>query len=508
MASKLFATLRTWRIGLMGPMLMMAALLAASGARAQALPGSTAPQPYTAAELQTLVGPIALYVDDLIGIVLPASAYPLQVVQAARFLDARAQNPSLAPDPAWDDSVVALLNYPEVLRMMDQNLDWTSRLGEAFVYQQMDLLNAIQQFRVLAQSAGNLRSNDYQTVSQDNGAITVVPANPQVIYVPYYEPARVVTYYSSPVVRYYPYGYPVYDYPYPAGYSFNAGFFWGVTTAFVLNWHTHYVNVYPWHYARHPYYGYRYYDRYYVRRDPPRHYDYHYQDDHDNVWRPNERWGRQPYRHDVRQDHYTQPNRQAFGADHHGSSPTGVASQAWTNATRTQQGAGPDDRQAPPATGSGDRRTAYGSNPRTPVATTAPPSSAAYARSIQRTPLKPPRSDGSGTAARATPSPSRSMVTPPPPRVASTPNRPPSPAIRMPPARTQDTPRVAPPANRATVTAPPRASLPHATPPPAASSSRPPKASSSPAPARQPKQQQAARQDSGKNSDGRGKDRP
>ena len=200
MATNLFSTAGNIRISRLWPALLVAALLATTGARAQGVP-ATAP-PFSAAELQTLVGPIALYVDDLVGIVLPASAYPLQVVQAARFLDAREQDPSLRPDDTWDDSVIALLNYPEVLRMMDANLDWTANLGEAFVYQQMDLLEAIQQFRALTRSAGNLQSDNYQTVSDDGGAIAIAPANPQVIYVPYYEPASVVTYYSTPVLRY------------------------------------------------------------------------------------------------------------------------------------------------------------------------------------------------------------------------------------------------------------------------------------------------------------------
>ncbi len=88
-------------------------------------------EPLSLEQLDTLVAPIALYPDALVGIVLPASTYPLQVVQAARFLEARAADDSLKPDPEWDDSVVALLNYPEVLELMDDDLDWTRRLGEA-----------------------------------------------------------------------------------------------------------------------------------------------------------------------------------------------------------------------------------------------------------------------------------------------------------------------------------------------------------------------------------------
>ncbi len=180
--------------------------------------------------LADLVGPIALYPDDLVGIVLPASTYPLQVVQAARFLDERAKNPSLKPNDTWDDSVVALLNYPEVVKLMNDDLDWTWKLGDAVISQRADVLDAIQGFRTRAAAAGNLRSDDRQVVANDGGAIAIKPADPEVIYVPYYEPERVVVYQSAPVYHYYPYAYPVYYYPYPYGYAFNSGFFWGVTT--------------------------------------------------------------------------------------------------------------------------------------------------------------------------------------------------------------------------------------------------------------------------------------
>jgi hypothetical protein len=84
-----------------------------------------------AAELEELVGPIALYPDDLLAIVLPASAYPMQIIDAQRFLEDLEDDPTLEPNPDWDDSVVALLNYPEVLALLNEDLDWTWRLGEA-----------------------------------------------------------------------------------------------------------------------------------------------------------------------------------------------------------------------------------------------------------------------------------------------------------------------------------------------------------------------------------------
>jgi hypothetical protein len=517
MAMNPFTTARTSRIGLAWPALVVATLLAASGARAQSVPAPAAPPQFTPAELQTLVGPIALYVDDLIGIVLPASAYPLQVVQATRFLDARAQDPSLSPDETWDDSVVALLNYPEVLRMMDQNLDWTAHLGEAFVYQQMELLQAIQQFRVLAQSAGNLSSNAYQTVSNNSGAITVAPANPQVIYVPYYEPVRVVNYYSTPVVRYYPYGYPVYDYPYPYGYSFRSGFFWGVTTAFVLNWHTHYVYVYPHHYSRHPYYGRRYHSSYYVRHYQPRRYQH--RDYHDNVWRPNDRWGTHPRRYDDRRDRHTHADRQLAPRDPRGSGLAPSVASSPRSSRRAQWDASHEDRQrSPAATGSGNQTAARNDGNRTPAADTTQRPQATHPRNIQRMPLKPPRTVGTTSPAPVSPAAPRPAVGGKTPRVVGTPGRSAPPAVRTPPTRSVPV-QVAPartPANAAgrqpAVNPRVAAQMPRAAPPAASdgmpqAAPRPPKASASavPPPARQPKNQQAAKQGKGARSAGRGK---
>src|SRR5262245_25481310 len=166
-----------------------AAVLAARPLHAQ--DEETAPRIRSGAELEQLVGPIALYADDLIGIVLPASTYPLQVVQAARFLDARAKDSTLQPNDTWDDSIVALLNYPEVVKKMNDDLDWTYDLGEAVLNQRADVLDAIQKFRGRAYTSGNLRSDDKQVVANANDEITIAPANPQVVYVPYYDPERI-----------------------------------------------------------------------------------------------------------------------------------------------------------------------------------------------------------------------------------------------------------------------------------------------------------------------------
>ena len=143
-------------------------------------------------QLTKLVGPIALYPDDLVAIILPAATNPLQIVQADRFLEKRKADPKLPIDDKWDDPVKSLLNYPEVVKMMSTDLDWTSELGEAVVADQGAVLEAVQTFRRKAQAAGNLKTDDKQVVKTEKEVIMIVPADPQVIYVPQYNPTTVV----------------------------------------------------------------------------------------------------------------------------------------------------------------------------------------------------------------------------------------------------------------------------------------------------------------------------
>ncbi len=220
--------------------------------------------------LEMLVAPVALYPDDLLAVVLPASTYPLQVVLAARFLEDGQENAdgdAAQPSEEWDDAVVALLNYPEVVALMDNNLDWTRRLGEAVIVQEQDVIAAISAFREQAKEAGNLESDGKQEVAvNEAGAIEIKPAVPDEIYVPYYEPEEVVVRQPVRVYHYYPRSYPVYYYPYDQGYSFAHGPFWGVTSAFSIGWHTRNVHVHHYGFLDHPYYSYRYYDPFYYRR--------------------------------------------------------------------------------------------------------------------------------------------------------------------------------------------------------------------------------------------------
>jgi len=195
-------------------------------AQAPAAPGGAAP-PYSDEELAKLVGPIALYPDDLVGIILPASTNPLQLVQADRFLDKRKADPKLPVDEKWDDSVKSLLNYPDVVKMMSGDLDWTSALGEAVVADQGAVIEAVQAFRRKAKAAGNLKSDDKQVVKVEQETVYIEPANPQVIYVPQYNPTTVVVAGPAPVYGYYPTPYPSYYYPYPPGAALATGVIWG-----------------------------------------------------------------------------------------------------------------------------------------------------------------------------------------------------------------------------------------------------------------------------------------
>ncbi|WP_051374244.1 DUF3300 domain-containing protein, partial [Paraburkholderia sprentiae] len=222
-----------------------AALLACCGAfsalsLAQA-PAATAPAnaapnaPVPAATLDQLVGPIALYPDDLIAIILPASTYPVEIVQADRFLDQYKANKSLKLNDAWHDPVKALLNYPDIVKNMSSDLDWTINLGEAVVADQSSVLEAIQRFRRQTQSAGHLKSDDKQVVVVEKEVIKIQPADPQVIYVPQYNPQTVVVASAPVTYAYAPTPYPAYYYPYAPGAALATGLIWGAAITAAWN---------------------------------------------------------------------------------------------------------------------------------------------------------------------------------------------------------------------------------------------------------------------------------
>lgn len=142
------------------------------------------------ADLEKLVGPIALYPDPLLSILLPASAYPLDIVKAARFIK-DTNNISQVDSQPWDSNVKSLAHFPTVINKLNDDLDWTSSLGQAFAQDQKAVMNAIQVMRGRAQQAGSLQTTPQQVVVVTNTIIEIQPAQTQVIYVPEYNPAVV-----------------------------------------------------------------------------------------------------------------------------------------------------------------------------------------------------------------------------------------------------------------------------------------------------------------------------
>jgi hypothetical protein len=145
-------------------------------------------------QLDQLLGPIALYPDPLMAQILPASTFPTQIVLADRYVSGGGDPGQLDQQP-WDASVQALARYPDVLKWMDDNLNWTTELGQAFLNQPEDVMNSIQRLRTSAYNLSNLQSTPQQQVIDDGGYIEIVPVDTQVIYVPVYQPEQV--YYQS-----------------------------------------------------------------------------------------------------------------------------------------------------------------------------------------------------------------------------------------------------------------------------------------------------------------------
>jgi Protein of unknown function (DUF3300) len=153
----------------------------------QAPPPETAPQQLSQEDLNRLLAPIALYPDALVALILPASTVPSDLVLAARYIASNGDPAQVANQP-WDDSVKSLVRYPEVLKWMDQNLEWTTAVGEAFLNQPADVMNSVQRLRAEAIAAGNLTDTPQQHVVKEKACVRIVPAQPDVIYVPQYDP--------------------------------------------------------------------------------------------------------------------------------------------------------------------------------------------------------------------------------------------------------------------------------------------------------------------------------
>jgi uncharacterized membrane protein YgcG len=240
---KVFKQLLTWLV-----ILIIAAPPAAMGQNTGGTPQST----FSDEQLSQMLAPIALYPDELLSQILMASTYPLEVVQASRWAK---QNKNLTGDAlakaleaqSWDPSVKSLINFPSVLEMMNEKLDWTETLGDAFLAQQKDVMGTVQKLRAKAEAAGNLKTTQEQKVivEKETQTIIIQPASPQVVYVPAY----------NPLVVFGPWWYPAYPpYPYyPAGYvvgaaafSFAAGVAVGAAWGYAwggCNWHGGNVDV-------------------------------------------------------------------------------------------------------------------------------------------------------------------------------------------------------------------------------------------------------------------------
>src|SRR5438874_1572001 len=183
-------------------------------------------------ELDSLVAPIALYSDPLLAQTLAASTYPLEIIQLQQWMDrnknltGKALADAVAKQP-WDPSVQGLVEFPDVVQRMAGNVQWTSDLGNAFLAQQSDVMDAVQRMRAKAQGTGNLKTSAQQvvkteTVSSGKQVIEIQQANPDVVYVPSYDP--VVVYGAAPPA------YPYYPYTYP-GYVPGTALAWGAGIA-------------------------------------------------------------------------------------------------------------------------------------------------------------------------------------------------------------------------------------------------------------------------------------
>ena len=212
---------------------ILAVLLSMLTALPASIPAAYAQEPqqqiYAQQDLDRMLAPIALYPDALLSQILMAATYPIEVVEAARWSRA---NPGLQGEAAvqavqgedWDPSVKSLVAFPQVLQRLDENLQWTRSLGDAFLAQQPQVMDTVQQLRQRAQAAGNLQSNGQLVVQQQAGEIYIEPVNPQVVYVPYYDPMAV--YYQPAPFQW---GLPV---------ALSVGFFFARP-----DWHRHAVHV-------------------------------------------------------------------------------------------------------------------------------------------------------------------------------------------------------------------------------------------------------------------------
>lgn len=220
----------------------------------------------TAGQLDELLGPIALYPDALIALILPAATMPADLVLASRFVGAGGDPATIDAQP-WDESVRALARYADVVKWMDDKLSWSILVGDAFIAQPVDVMQSIQRLRTRAREAGTLVDSAEQNVVEDEGSIRIVPAQPEVIYVPVYDPQVVYVYRSS----WASYGPAIsYRWCYPTG----------IWLSYNLDWHSHRVWVVNTHH-RHSWYSSGDW-----RRPSYKHRPHYYHGDRGRGWSP------------------------------------------------------------------------------------------------------------------------------------------------------------------------------------------------------------------------------
>ena len=190
-------------------------------------------EPYSPEQLDNLLAPIALYPDPLLAQVLGAATFPNEIQDAAPWI--RMHNPESIDYQPWDVSVKAVAHYPTVLSMLNDRLDWTTALGQAYVYQSTDIMMSVQRLRNMAYSQGNLVPTPQQQVIVDRGYIQIVPAQPRVIFVPAYDPGVIY------VRRVYRPGFG-----FDGFFSFGTGFVIGSWLNYDMDWHTHRVVYNSW----------------------------------------------------------------------------------------------------------------------------------------------------------------------------------------------------------------------------------------------------------------------
>ena len=220
--------------------ILIAVLAAAEIAYSQsepAAPSATPPAPAAkilpAEQLDTLVAPIALYPDPLLSQTLVASTYPLEVIQLHQWLQQHKDLKDAALADAvqkedWDPSIQAMAPLGDVVKLLAENIEWTTELGNAFLAQQGDVMDAVQRMRKKAKDSGKLKSSEQQVVEtkvvENKTVVVIEQANPQVVYVPTYDPVVV---YGPPIYPYYPYPPIVYP-PYYGALAFGTGIAIGI----------------------------------------------------------------------------------------------------------------------------------------------------------------------------------------------------------------------------------------------------------------------------------------